>query len=90
MLNQERRRLVRRFHALGILVLTLLTLSAPPAGREARADEACCNTCDPPLWACQQNCVDNFPVGPGSWMQMCQNACDAQFNSCISNCGSCE
>lgn len=97
MLSQERGKLMRRFLTLGVLVLALVALSIPPAGRKARADYACCLACDPPLWQCQQNCVENFPYGsdpwnqgPGSWMQRCQNACDAQFNNCITNCGNCD
>jgi hypothetical protein len=93
MFNQQRTRLMLKFLTLGILVLCLCFLFLPPASREAHADFACCAACDEQLSMCEQSCIDNSGcpgAACGPRLARCRNACDAQRNSCISNCGSCE
>lgn len=93
MLSQERRRLIRKFLTLGMLVSFLVSLSLSPAAMKTQADAACCALCDEQLSNCQQSCIENAPCpGPncGRWLINCQQGCDSQWNSCISNCGSCD
>jgi hypothetical protein len=90
------KRLMRKFFALSILILCLVTLSLPPLNREAHADAACCATCDEGQFNCEQSCSEAFyPCGGNSCgiqLIRCRQACESQRNFCISNyCGgSCE
>jgi hypothetical protein len=93
-MSNPMKRLMRKFFTLGILILCLVALSLPPANRKARADAACCATCDEGLFNCEQSCFDAFyPCGGNSCgiqLMRCRQACESQRNFCINSCGSCE
>jgi hypothetical protein len=90
MLNQAGRRLARlarKALSLGVLLLCLVTLSTPPAGRQAHADDDCYFACDEQKWACEQNCVYSGGDGTyGAAFARCREACNNAWNSCVARC----
>ncbi len=86
--------LIRRLLILGIMVFSLMALSMPPAGRNARADAACCEACLLPwTFDCQQNCLDTWCPGPSCNQPMfarCREQCEQMYHTCLNQCGDCE